>query len=184
HVSLPLTGAVPIGGTISATVYGTPDGTSQTTPQSGVFVIAQFVTPEGAVVAQENVTSGTNGTATITVPSTLTPGSYNLVLWAYTPNNILMNPTKVPVTVYTPTTTTTTTSTSTTTTTTFTTTTTSTTTTFTTTTTSTTTTPVTTTPSTTTSTKPAPTVSTTLIVGIVVIVIVIIAVVALLARRK
>ncbi|WP_158543064.1 ABC transporter substrate-binding protein [Acidilobus sp. 7A] len=185
HVSLPLMGAVPIGGTISATVYGTPDGTSQTTPQSGVFVIAQFVTPEGAVVAQENVTSGTNGTATITVPSTLTPGSYNLVLWAYTPNNILMNPTKVPITVYTPTTTTTTTSTSTTTTTTTTvTTTTSTTTTFTTTTTSTTTTPVTTTPSTTTSTKPAPTVSTTLIVGIVVIVIVIIAVVALLARRK
>ncbi|MFP3402786.1 MAG: ABC transporter substrate-binding protein [Acidilobus sp.] len=189
HVSLPLMGAVPIGGTISATVYGTPDGTSQTTPQSGVFVIAQFVTPEGAVVAQENVTSGTNGTATITVPSTLTPGSYELVLWAYTPNNILMDPTKVPVTVYTPTTTTTTTSTTTTATTVTTTTSTITiptvtTTPITTTTTSTITTPVTTTPTTTTSTKPAPTVSTTLIVGIVVIAIVIIAVVALLARRK
>ncbi|ADL18470.1 Dipeptide/oligopeptide ABC transporter, dipeptide/oligopeptide binding protein [Acidilobus saccharovorans 345-15] len=181
HVALPPLGMVPAGGSISATVYGTPDGTNVTTTQSGVFVIAQFVTPEGAVVAQENLTSGADGSVSIPVPASLSPGSYYLVLWAYTPANILLDPVKVPITVTPMVTTTTTTTTTTSTTTTTTTTTTPVATTSTTTTTTTTTTS--TTPVTTTTPKPV-TISTTLIVGIVVVVIVIIAAVALLARRK
>ncbi|MGC9072043.1 MAG: ABC transporter substrate-binding protein, partial [Acidilobus sp.] len=112
QVSLPLLGMVPAGGTLSGTVYGTPDGTNVTSPQSGVSVIAQFVTPEGVVVAQENVTSAANGAFTITVPKSLTPGSYYLILYAYTWQNILVNPVKYTITV-TPVTTTTTTTTTT-----------------------------------------------------------------------
>ncbi|MCG2891171.1 MAG: ABC transporter substrate-binding protein [Acidilobus sp.] len=188
HLNLPLLGMVPAGGTLTGTVYGTVDGTNQTSTQSGVFVIAQFVSPEGAVLAQENVTSGADGSFTLTVPKSLTPGSYYVVLYAYTPDNILLNPAKYTITV-TPVTTTTTTTTTPTTTTTTTTTSLPTVPTIsitssiaTTTTTTTTTTPIITT-TTTTPVKP-PSVSTTLVVTAVVVVIVIIAAVALLARRK
>jgi len=192
HLNLPLLGMVPAGGTLTGTVYSTVDGTNQTAPQSGVFVIAQFMSPEGAVLAQENVTSGTDGSFTLTVPKSLTPGSYYLVLYAYTPGNILISPYKYTITVTPVTSTTTTTTTSTTTTTT-----TSTTTTTTTlptvptvsitssiTTSTTTTTTSTSTTSTTTTTPKPPSVSTTLVVAAVVVVIVIIAAVALLARRR
>jgi len=190
HLNLPLLGMVPAGGTLTGTVYGTVDGTNQTAPQSGVFVIAQFVSPEGAVLAQENVTSGTDGSFTLTVPKSLTPGSYYVVLYAYTPDNILLYPSKYTITV-TPVTTTTTTTTTTTSTTTTTTTTTSlptvptvsVTSSITTTTTTTTTSTTTTTTTTTTPVKP-PSISTTLVVAAVVVVIVIIAAVALLARRR
>ncbi len=167
EVSLPLLGEVPQGGTLSGTVVGTSDGTNVTSPQSGVFVIAQFISPSGVVEAQENLTSGSGGSFTLTVPKSLSPGSYYLVLYAYTWDNILLNPTKYTITVTPITTTTTTTTTSTTSTTT-----------------TTTTTPITTTTTTTTTTPKPPTISAGLVVGIVVVVIVIIAAVALLARRK
>ena len=163
------------GQTLNGTVMATPMGTTVTEPADNITVYYALTAPNGTLVLDNQTTTNSNGVFTFTLPSTLTPGAYSLLLVANSFTSTMVNPVTyslIVVPAITTSTTTTTTTTSTTTTTTA--------------------VPVTTTSTTTTTTTTTSTITTTttttnvlpIVVGVVVAIVIIAVVVVVLTRRK
>jgi len=80
------------GSTITVTTVQTPDGApTQSSPASGATVAYIFLSG-GAVVYSNSATTGSNGQAILTVPSTIKPGSYLLNVLASSATSKLIKP--------------------------------------------------------------------------------------------
>jgi hypothetical protein len=80
------------GSSITVTTVQTPDGDpTQSSPASGATVAYIFLS-QGAVVYSNSTTTGSNGQATLNVPSTMEPGSYILNILASSSTAKLVKP--------------------------------------------------------------------------------------------
>ena len=79
------------GQSITVTALQTPEGTTTTTPASGATVTLQLI-GNGVVAYQGNFTTGSAGTVSVTVPSTLAPGTYILSIYTATVGSTLFDP--------------------------------------------------------------------------------------------
>jgi len=102
------TGTIPsvlsAGSSFNVTALSTLIGTNQTTPQSGVNLVVQIV-GNTSVVSQTSTISGSNGQATITIPSTVPSGTYTLIVYGSSSASTLINPFETSITLVSPTTT-------------------------------------------------------------------------------
>ena len=79
------------GQSITVTALQTPEGTTTTTPASDATVTLQLI-GNGVVAYQGNFTTGSTGTVSVTVPSTLAPGTYILSIYTATVGSTLFDP--------------------------------------------------------------------------------------------
>jgi peptide/nickel transport system substrate-binding protein len=79
------------GQSITVTALQTPEGTTTTTPSSGATVTLQLI-GNGVVAYQGNFTTGSSGTVSVTIPSTLAPGTYVLSIYTATAGSTLFDP--------------------------------------------------------------------------------------------
>ncbi|MHB2036905.1 MAG: ABC transporter substrate-binding protein, partial [Nitrososphaerales archaeon] len=86
------------GSTFNVTTLSTVIGSNTSNGQSGVSVTAQFVA-NNAVALQETVISASGGTATISIPSSLAPGTYTLIIYSSSSNSTLIQPVQTSITV-------------------------------------------------------------------------------------
>lgn len=87
------------GSSISVTTYSAVIGSkAAATGQAGVSVTAQFIA-NNAVVLQEKATSGTGGTTTFAIPTSLAAGTYTLTFYASSVNSTLIQPVQTSITV-------------------------------------------------------------------------------------
>lgn len=86
------------GSTFNVTALSTLIGTNQTGPQSGVSLVVQIV-GNSSVVSQTSTLSGSDGQATITVPSTIMPGTYTLIIYGSSNASKLLVPFQTSITI-------------------------------------------------------------------------------------
>jgi peptide/nickel transport system substrate-binding protein len=79
------------GQSIIVTALQTPEGTTTTTPAAGATVTLQLV-GNGVVAYQSNFTTSSAGQVSVTIPSTLAPGTYILSIYTATEGSTLFNP--------------------------------------------------------------------------------------------
>ncbi|MEM4137980.1 MAG: carboxypeptidase-like regulatory domain-containing protein [Sulfolobaceae archaeon] len=160
-ISISIPSVISAGSSISGKVLQTLMGSSTSSPAPNVTVVIQ-ITSAGKVLSTLITNTGSDGSFSLKIPSQLPAGRYNLIMYAYTQDSVLVYPYMYSTIVTPPPTTT-----------------------MTTTTTLPTTTTLTTPPSlpTTTTTSAGGGISTSIIIAVVVIIIIIIIAVILLRRR-
>ena len=79
------------GQTITVTALQTVEGSTTTSPAPGATVTLQLIA-NGAVAFQSNYTASSAGTVSVTIPSTLAPGTYVLSIYTATSGSTLYNP--------------------------------------------------------------------------------------------
>ncbi|MGD0638467.1 MAG: ABC transporter substrate-binding protein [Nitrososphaerales archaeon] len=79
------------GQTITVTALQTVEGSSTTSPAPGALVTLQLIS-KGSVAFQSNYTASSSGTVSVTIPSTLAPGTYVLSIYTATAGSTLYNP--------------------------------------------------------------------------------------------
>lgn len=89
---------VPAGSTFNITALSTLIGTNQTTPQAGVNVVVQIV-GNSSVLSQTSTVTGSDGQATITVPSSIPSGTYTLIVYGSSSASTLIDPFEASITV-------------------------------------------------------------------------------------
>ena len=80
------------GQTLSGTVMGTPDGSTVSVLATGVDVTLILESHNGATLRIYNLTTDSDGQFTFSLPSSLTPGAYTVLLVAYSNTTVLVNP--------------------------------------------------------------------------------------------
>ncbi|MHB8568416.1 MAG: hypothetical protein ACYC7D_15585 [Nitrososphaerales archaeon] len=97
-VSTTIPSVIQEGSTIAMTTLSTPIGQRVATPQAGVTVVVQLVNST-AVVNQETLTSGANGSLTYTVPSSVPTGAYSITIYASSGNSTIIVPSTYTATI-------------------------------------------------------------------------------------
>jgi len=80
------------GSSITVTTVQTPDGAPTQSSPAGGATVAYIFLSGGAIVYSNSSTTGSNGQATLTVPSTIKPGSYILNILASSSTSKLIKP--------------------------------------------------------------------------------------------
>jgi len=86
------------GSNFNVTTLSTVIGTNHTAPQPGVNMVIEIV-GNGTVVSQASTISGNNGQAIVTVPATLSAGTYTLIVYASSNSSKLIDPFQTTITV-------------------------------------------------------------------------------------